>query len=96
MAYQITIKNSVHEKLKELKGEGSFSDAIESMMNKLGIGVPASVPQQTNTIASTNTNSVKERSSWLKEGSGPQEPKPEPKPEPEPHIKIKRRRKDAT
>ena len=34
MAYQITIKNSVHDKLKELKGEGSFSNVIESLIEK--------------------------------------------------------------
>jgi len=36
----------VHEKLKEMKGTSSYSDTIESMMNKLGIVMPASIPQQ--------------------------------------------------
>ena len=54
MAYQITIKNSVNAKLKELKGEGSYSDAIESLMNKAGIVMPDNLPKQPSTTASYN------------------------------------------
>jgi len=34
MAKQITIKDSLYEKLSGLKGGGSFSNAIESLMNE--------------------------------------------------------------
>ncbi len=52
MSYQITIKNSVHKKLEELKGNGSYSDIIESMMNKLGIA--SSQPGKTQDDAARN------------------------------------------
>lgn len=39
MTYNIAISNRVHEKLVALKGKGSYSAAIESIMNKAGIPV---------------------------------------------------------
>ncbi len=45
MSYQITIKNSVHEILNELKGEGSYSDIIETLLKKNNM-MPESRPSK--------------------------------------------------
>lgn len=46
MTYNIAISNIVHEKLVALKGKGSYSAAIESIMNKAGIPVASPTKDQ--------------------------------------------------
>ncbi len=51
MSKQIAIKNKIYETLSEIKGKGSFSDAIEQIMKKSGIA-PVHEPTKLQTDAS--------------------------------------------
>ena len=48
------IRNGVFERLQTVKGNSSWSDALEQLMNKAGIAVSDNLPEQPDTTASDN------------------------------------------
>ncbi len=51
MTKNMQIKNAVYEKLTEIKGNRSYSEVIESLLNKNGIVMPDSRSKHADTTA---------------------------------------------